>query len=236
MTYQTISSVADAINALPNPYPPVSLNKHYKGTTLNQKGRIVDINPVSATVQATQRLIFHVLLGMIHLRCGAFPGAISATIHPVDYKLGTFHLSDLSYGSWYDRKAERVQPKCPTYINMYLYRKTYRAFLEDISNEGMGILVNKTFDPDGRLRAGAKVLLEFRLSPEPLFSNLKGTLLYRKNVGQQMIKYGLQLFPKTDQKNTIQTYITQRYDEIQNELEQDYMRMSDPCRVENRYF
>ncbi len=236
MSYQTMTSVADAISALPNPYPPVNLTKHYKGTTLNQQGHIVDINPVSATIQATQRLTFHILLGMIHLHSGAFPGAISATIQPINYTLGTFHLSDLSYGDWRDRKDERVQPKCPTYINMYFSRKTYRAFLIDICNEGMGILVDKTIDPEGRLRPGVKLLLEFRLAPEHLFLNLKGTLLYRKNVGQQLIKYGLQILPHIDQKNNIQAYITQRYDEILNELEQDYIRMSDPCRVENQCF
>jgi hypothetical protein len=236
MSYQTITSVADAISALPNPYPPVSLNKHYKGTTLNQQGRIVDINPVSATIQATQRLTFHILLGMIHLRSGAFPGAISATIDPVDFTHGTFHLSDLSYGGWRDRKYERVQPKCPTYINIYFYRKTYRAYLEDISNEGIGILVNKTIDPDGRLRPGIKLSLEGRLSPDHLFINLKSTILYRKNVDQHLTKYGLQLLPNTYQKNTLQAYITHRYDEILNELEQDYIRMSDPCRVENQNF
>jgi len=236
MSYQMITSVADAISALPNPYPPVNLTKHYKGTTLNQQGRIVDINPVSATIQATQRLTFHILSGMIHLRSGAFPGAISATIKPVDYTNGTFHLSDLSYGGWRDRKAERVQPKSPTFINMYFYRKTYRAYLEDICYDGMGILVNKTIDTDGRLRPGINLLLEFRLAPEHLFISLKGTILYRKNVGQQLIKYGLHLLPNTIQKTTLQAYITQRYDEILKELEQDYIRMSDPYRVENQYF
>jgi hypothetical protein len=236
MSYQTMTSIADAISALPKPYPPVSLTKHYKGTTLNQQGRIVAINPVSATIQATQRLTFHILLGMIHLRSGAFPGAISANIHPVDYTHGTFHLSDLSYGDWRDRKVERVQPKCPTYINIYFYRKNYRAFLEDICNEGMGILANKTIDPDGRLRPGVKLLLEFKLAPEHLFINLKGTIVYRKNVGQQLIKYGLHFLPKTNQKTALQAYITQRYDEILNELEQDYIRMHEPCRVENQYF
>ena len=236
MSYQTMTSVADIICALPNPYPPVSLNKHYKGTTLNQQGHIVDINPVSATIQATQRLTFHILLGMIHLRSGAFPGAISATIHPVNYTHGTFRLSDLSYGDWRDRNAERVQPKCPTYINMYFYRKTYRAFLIDICNQGIGILVNKSVDPDGKLRPGVKLLLEFRLAPEHLFINLKGTILYRKNVDQQLIKYGLQLLPNTDQKTTLQAYITQRYDEILNELEQDYFRMREPYRVEDQCF
>jgi hypothetical protein len=231
-----VTSVADAISALPKPYPPVRLTKHYKGTTLNQLGRIVDINPVSATIQATRRMTFHILTGMIHLCSEAFPGAISATIRPVDYTNGTFHLSDLSYGGWRDRKAERVQPKRPTYINMYFYRKTYRAYLEDICCEGMGILVNKTIDPDGRLRPGIKLLLEFQLAPEHLFYNLKGTILYRKSVGQQLIKYGLHLLPNTDQKTTIQAYVTQRYDEILNELEQDYIRTREPFRLDNHSF
>ena len=236
MSYQMITSVAEAISALPNPYPPVSLTKHYKGTTLKQQGHIVDINPVSATIQATQRMTFHILSGMIHLCSEVFPGAISANIRPVDYTQGTFHLSDLSYGGWRDRKAERVQPKYPTFINMRLYRKTYRAYLEDICNEGMGILVNKNIDPDGRLRPGVKLLLEFRITPEHQFINLKGTILYRKNIDQGLIKYGLHLLPNTTQKTTLQTYITQRYDEILNELEQGYYRMRDPFRVENQCF
>jgi len=236
MSNQTITSVADCISALPTPYPPVSLTKHYKGTTLNQQGHIVDINPDSGTIQASQHMTFHILMGMVHLRSEAFPGAISATIHPVDFTKGIFHLSDLSYGGWCDRKAERVQPKYPTYINMYNYRKTYRAFLEDICNEGMGILGNKTIDPDGRLRPGVKLLLEFRLTPEHLFINLKGTILYRKNIDQRLIKYGLHLIPTTNQKTTLQSYITKRYDEILNELEQDYIRSHNLFRVENQIF
>ena len=96
--------------------------------------------------------------------------------------------------------------------------------------------MNKSVDPDGRLRPGVKLLLEFRLAPEHLFINLKGTILYRKNVDQQLIKYGLQLLPNTDQKTTLQAYITQRYDEILNELEQDYFRMREPYRVEDQCF
>jgi len=180
MSYQMITSVADAISAMPNPYPPVSLTKHYKGTTLKQQGRIIDINPVSAMVQASHRMTFPILKGMIHLLSEVFPGAISGTIRPVDYTQGTFRLSDLSYGGWRDRKAERVQPKYPTFINMYFYRKTYHAYMEDICNEGMGILVSKNIDPDGKLRPGVKLLLGFQLTPEHLFSSLRGTILYRK--------------------------------------------------------
>jgi hypothetical protein len=236
MSYQMTNSIAAAISALPSPYPPIILTKHYKGTSLHQQGRIVTINPNSATIQATQRLTFHILSGMIHLRSEAFPGAISATIHPVDFTHGTFHLSDLSYGDWRERKAERVQPKFPTYVTIHSYRKTYRAFLEDISNTGMGILANNTFDPDGKLRPGVKLLLEFQLPPQPSFIHLKGTIVYRKVIGPHLDKIGIHLLPNAGQKTALQDYITNRYDEILKELEQDYIRMLDPCRVENLYF
>ncbi|HSB66824.1 MAG TPA: PilZ domain-containing protein [Anaerolineales bacterium] len=236
MSYQTMTSVTEAISALPSPYPPIQLIKHYKGTTLNQPGHIVEINPDFATIQASQRLTFHILSGLIHLRSEAFPGAISATIHPVDYTEGTFQLSGLAYGDWRERKSERVQPKCPTYINLQFHRKVYRACLEDISKEGMGILVNKDLDPDDKLRPGTKIILEFRLVPEQLISNLKGLIVYKINTGKQIVKYGLQLTPNTDQKKSIRAYVFHRYDEIRYELEQEYIQNCALYHVEYQYF
>ena len=236
MTDQSMNLVAEAIGALPDPYPPVRLITRYKGTTLDQRGHIVDINPSSATIQASQRLTFHILLGMIHMRSQAFPGAISATIQPIDYNTGTFRLTDLSYSTWRDRKSERVQPKFPTHLIINYYRKTYRACLEDISNEGMGILVEKDIDPGGKLHPGAKLSLEFHLTSTQSITNLKGVIVYRKLVGQQLIKLGLQLTPNLAQKKTLQAYVFQRRDEIRHELEQEYIQICELFRVENLYF
>jgi hypothetical protein len=119
---------------------------------------------------------------------------------------------------------------------MYLYRNTYRAFVEDISSEGIGILANKTIDLEGRLQPGVRLLLEFQLAPEHLFFYLKGTIMYRRNVGQQLVKLGLRLLPNYHQKIALQTYISQRYAEILRELEQDHYRMWEPFRVENQCF
>ena len=236
MSNQAMASIADVIGTLPIPYPPISLTKHYKGITLNQQGRIVAISPNSVTIQATQRRTFHCLDGMIHLRSGAFPGAISATIHPIDYTEGTFQLSDLSYGDWQDRRAERVQPKNPIYLTMKFSHKTFRAFMEDICTVGMGILVNSNIDIEGRLRVGGKLLLDFELTPEFPFTRLTGMVVYRQKVGQNLIKFGLHLFPNTAQKIALQNYIIQRHDEILDELEKDSIRMYEPRRVENLYF
>jgi hypothetical protein len=236
MSYHTMTSVADAISSLPTPYPPVSLIKYHKGTSITQPGSILAIDPSSATIQATQCQTFYILSGMVHLRSKAFTGAITATIHPVDYSRGTFRLSDLSYAGWQERRAERVQPKYPTYVEMQHYRKTYHAFLQDISDEGMGILVNEALYPAGRLQPGHRLRLEFQLTAEQAFVSLKAVIVYRVSAGPPLIKYGLQLLPNPIQRNKLQGYVSQRYDEILYELEQEYIRLSDPFRVENQCF
>jgi len=96
--------------------------------------------------------------------------------------------------------------------------------------------VSKNIDPDGKLRPGVKLLLGFQLTPEHLFSSLRGTILYRKDINQQLVKYGLHLCPNTIQKTTLKAYITQRYDEILGELEQEYIRMHESGRVEDQCF
>ncbi len=236
MSDQTMTSVANAISALPNPCPPITLIKHYRGTALNQQVDIVDMNSISGTIRATQRLTFPILSGMIHLRSGAFPGAISASIQPLDYTDGTFQLYDLSYGNWQDRKGERVQPKTPTYVTMSFGRKTFRAVMDDISADGAGILANRNVDPGNKLLSGTKLLLKFHLKPSIYKIHLKGSVVYRKDIGQKLIRFGLHLFPDTDQRKFLRAYISRRHDEILHELEQDYFRLYDAYRIENQYF
>lgn len=236
MTTPTITSIADVIGALSNPYPPIHLNKHYKGITLNQRGQIVSINPDSVTVKETQRWPLPSLEGKIYIRSEVFTGAISATIQPVDYALGIYQLSDLTYGDWHERQAERVQPRCPTYITIYFSHNTYRAFLDDISAAGMGILMDKTIDPNGSLKVGAKLSLDLELGSKRLFFHLKGKIVHRQIVGHQLIKFGLQLFPTLDQKKALNHYSIQRRHEILEEMELDLFSMHEPRRVENLYF
>lgn len=236
MSTQTMASISNAISALPAPYPRVSLIKHYKGTTLNLQGRIIAIDPNSAMIQATQRLTFPILDGMIHMRSKSFSGAITATIHPVDYAQGTFQLSELSYGEWRERKSERVQPKYPTYLAVNYGGVVYRSFLMDISTNGMGILVNRSIHRGSGLHTGAKILLDFQLEPAFEFKNIYGSIVYWQEVGQQLIKLGLTIFPDRDQEADLKTYIHRRHEEILAELKQDSICLREPCRVENLYF
>jgi hypothetical protein len=236
MSTPTKTSVAEVIDALSYPYPPINLNKHYKGVILNQPGRIMSIEPDSATVKVTEHWPPPSLKGKIYLRSEVFTGAIAATIRPVDFGSGIFHLSDLCYGDWCERQVERVQPKRPTYITLHVKRKSYRAFLEDISTKGMGILADNNIDPDGRLKVGEKLSLDFELESERLIFHLYGEIVHRQAIGSQLIKLGLHLFPSASQKTALQRYTSQRQHEILAEMEQDIFSINERYRVENLYF
>jgi hypothetical protein len=231
-----MASVAQAIGAFQAPHINASLTQHYKGITLNQPVRIVAIDSTSATVQTTQRHIFPTMDGRYHLRCGAVSGAITGQLHPVDFSQGTFVLSELSYAAWRDRHNERVQPKTPTYVALHLRQESYRAYIEDISIDGMGILASKDFDPRNKLRVGAKVSLDFHLQPDMLFTHVKGVLVYRHGVGRRLLKLGLHLFLDEYLKSILQGYIVRRYDEILDELEQETARLHEPRHTEDLFF
>jgi hypothetical protein len=236
MSLQMTASLVEAISTPPKPHAQVELIKNYKGTTLSQRGSIVDFNFDTATIQASHRGTFPILEGGIHMRSNEFKGAISATIHPVDYSQGTFRLSNMSYCDWKERKTERVQPKSPTYVTLSYCDGTYRAFLEDISAEGVGILADGSMDPDRKLQIFDIPFLEFQLTPIHTFVNLKGMILYRREVGPDLIKIGLYLYPDAYQKLALADYVVQRHAEIMRELKQDYLRSTSPSRVENLYF
>lgn len=236
MLNETMASISAAIHAMPNPFPRVSVIKHYKGATLTQQGRIIAISQDSGMIQATQRHTFPILEGKIHLRSRAFPGAITATIHPVDFTQGTFQLSDLAYRDWIDRGSERVQPKGAVYVDVDLNGKTTRACLDDISAEGMSILVSAMIARNGRMSQGTRVRLNFELASGLVFTQVPGEVVYLQKTGTRMLKIGLRLILDEQQKQALENYIARRYEEILEEISQNFHRMRDPCRVENLYF
>jgi len=230
---ETITAV---FGALPQNDPSLTLTKHYKGVTLRENIQVLDIKPECTTIRATQREFFPCLEGDIHIHSKKFPQSIAGRIHPVDCTQGIFLLSDLAYTHWKDRSFERVQPRDSVYLKLHCNGETYRAFLEDISTHGMGIMGNKSMDPFNELKIGIKVELELCLNENYGFSDLHGGLVYRQKIGLHLVKLGLQLYPTAFQKRSLERYITQRKDEILEEVKQTYLRNREPQRVENLYF
>jgi hypothetical protein len=232
----TTEAITAAFGNLFQRDPSINLTKYYKGITLSEDIQVVEIKPDCATIRASRREIFPCLEGKIHLHSQKFPQSFSGRIHPIDYGQGTFLLTDLAYTDWMDRSIERVRPKDPTYVNLHHNCGTFRAFLKDISIDGMGILGDKAIDPSNQLGVGEKVMLDFQLSEGEPIGNLVGKLVYRQKTCSELVKFGFMLYPDAHQKHTLQQYISRRKDDILEEIYQAYIRSCEPHRVENLYF
>lgn len=233
----TTEAITVTIGDPPQKDPSISLTKHYKGITLSDDNiRILDIQRGCATIRASRREIFPCLEGEIHLHSQIFAKSLSGRIRPIDFGQGTFLLSDLSYANWRARGFDRVHPKNSIYVNLHHNDSTFRASLKDISIDGMGILGYKTIDPQRQLSVGVNVALDFRLPEVEPLASLAGTLVYRRKISSELIKFGLLLYPNAHQKQTLGQYISQRKDDILDEIYQTYIRSFQPYRVENQYF
>jgi hypothetical protein len=214
----------------------VKLTRQYKGITLAQEARLVEVTPDSAKLQTTRTQHFPWLDGEIHLHNPALPRPIAARMRSLNLEQGVFLLSDFAYKDWKNRQSERVQPQKPTYVKFFCRRESYRALLEDISLDGIGILADKNIDPEDRIRAGSKLNLYFQFSEGEPFSDLKGMLVYRQKIGLHLVKFGIHLYPNQTQKSILERIINRRKEEILQELEQAYSLARGPQRIENLYF
>ena len=231
-----IEDVSAVIGSLSQNDQIVRLTRQYKGITLAQEARIVEVTPDTATLQATRSQRFPLMEGDIHLHSQAFPRPVAARVRHINFEQGLLLLSDLAYADWKKRQTERVQPQKPTYANLTYRRHTYRALIEDISIDGLGLLANRAIDPNDRLQVGGKVSLKFQYTPEIAFSNLNGMLVYRQKVGLQLVKFGIHLYPDANEKQILEAIISQRREEILQELDQLYSQPREAQRIENLYF
>jgi len=214
----------------------VKLTRQYKGITLAQEARVIEVTPDTATLQATRHQNFPLVDGDIHIHSQALSKPVAARIRHINLEKGMYLISDLAYADWKNRQTERVQPQKPIYINIFLRKNSFRALLEDISLDGVGVLANKNIDPAFRLKVGSKLKLNFQIDADHVFNNLSGMLVYRQKVGLQLVKFGIHLYPEEIHKAALQEIISQRRAEILNELDQAYSQAYEPQRVENLYF
>jgi hypothetical protein len=214
------------------------LTKPFRGITLTQEVKILDVNQERAVFQVSDIKIFAALEGQVHLHSQVFSRPVTARLRDLSIGEGRFVLSDFAYihGDWKERLHERVRPKNPTYISLQCKRKSLRVSLETISVNGMGVLACKVIVRDMKVQPPSNVRLDFKLPPDYNWIDLKGKIVRSHEIGRTLASAGIQLHPNAKQARSLETYIDQRKKEIVEELDQAYFAASQPRGVEWQYF
>ncbi len=216
----------------------LTLSNSYRGIERFQDSRILEVNPDFAIVKVKDCKSYTMPGEQIQLHNTAFSRPVRATLQEMDYDCGLLFLSGFVYSDseWKARYHERVQPKDPTYAFLSINRRGIRAFIENISLNGQGLLVDKRILADGCFKLGSKVALKFKLPPNYEWNGLKGSIINLKNINDSLVKLGLRLIPSVKESRSLIQYVTGRKQEILEELNQNCYEKTVARGIEALYF
>jgi hypothetical protein len=234
----SFSEINTVINSLASQNPWLKLTKPYRGIILSEDVKIITVNEQRAVFQVFDSKICAALKGCVHLHSPSLPRTVRARIKDNCISKGMFALSDFAYldSDWQNRLHERVQPKQPTYGFLKYEDFHFRAPMQNISVNGVGVLVSKTADNETELQPDSVIKLDFRVTPEYGWAALKGRIVYLIEVTKSLLRLGIHLQPDVQQGLKLEKYIINRKKEIMEELDQAFLAGITPMGAECQYF
>jgi hypothetical protein len=233
-----VDDVLSVIRYLGQHNTTVELTKSFKGVEVHEDVSILEVCFNEAAFRISNTGMCAALEGDVYLHSRLFPKPVRAQIKSLNLNKGVLVLSSFAYidNEWKKRRNERVQPKHPTYVTMHWKGKTDRPYVRNISADGMGLLAYKNLEKDMRIQPGSNVQLDFELPPENKYTALKGTVININAMGSSTSAIGMRLFPKAQDARFLERYVTQRKQEIIEELNQVFWELVMPRGVESLYF
>lgn len=215
-----------------------TLTNSFRGMLFKQITRIREIQENSAVLEVSDVRAFTTPGERLYLHNRVFTTPVKARLMDHDFTRGLLFLADFDYmeNEWKERRCERVQPKDPIYITLRYNRKIAQAFIDDISMDGIGLIISERLQNELELQAGGKVSLDLVLPPQYRFFTLKGSILHLHQLHGGMVRLGVRVHPEWLEAGFLEKYITHRRAEILKELDQALIDALEPGGVEKLYF
>jgi hypothetical protein len=213
---------------------PITIISNYKGIILTQPVQVLSMGPERVILQAPDLTVCFTIKDRIQLYSREFQEIISARLLEVNPTTGRLELADLAITGWhwYDRQADRVQPRDPIYVDGKDKNALIRACLDNLSAQGMSLMIYKYKERPVPFGRDSIVSLTFQLPGEEIRLHLKAKVLHERQTGRLGI-LGMQLMSSSTQEKHINRYVLARKAEILGELEQTsrefYTQPSRPC-------
>ncbi len=200
----------------------LALSNSYRGIEHFQDSRILEVNPDFAVVKVKDCKTFAAPGVQIQLHNTAFSRPVRATLQQMDYDCGLLLLSGFVYSDseWKARLHQRVQPREPTYAILSFNRRGMRAFIDDISLNGQGLLIDKRNLDGSRLKLWSKVSLKYKLPPHYEWVGMKASVVNMHTINNSLVRLGLRLHPNPQESRALVQYVADRKQEIIEELNQ----------------
>lgn len=165
--------------------------------------------------------------------------AIIARVHELDLFSGQLAVNVIATsGTMYAmRQSIRVQPSRHQEAAIQVSSHKIAACVSDICSAGVGMMVFKLTEKGVQIVAGDPVKIWLPIFPLENRKPIKGTVANSKIIGSShMTRLGIQLFPTASQARQLTEYVTDRQQEILNEMSAAYQKSMEPRRITDLFF
>lgn len=237
MTKISPESPLAAVQCLAYQNVPLVLTSTYKGLVLNQELKILELLQDRLVMQAPGNRICISLKGHTYLYSPLLPEVIIAEIDDINFEQGKIILSGLRFtgNAWKERYNERIQPHKPIYVDVQCRRYKFKADLDNLSMNGVKLIAYKLSEKGIVLENNCNVHLCFTLPGDQANLDLKGTIIYHREVSK-LVKLGVRIYPNSVQAANMRLYIAARSAEILEELDQQCSELREQTSTPYLYF
>ena len=165
---------------------PILITSNYKGIVLTQPVDVLNAGPERVTIQAPDLNVCFSVKEQVQLYSQSLQEIILARLLAVNTIVGELELTDLSFPGYYwkDRQSDRVQPHDPIYVHGQYQQATMRACLNDISVEGISLMVYQCKTKPVVFDRNALVRLAMQLPDDDARGTLRSNHRLRRSTGR----------------------------------------------------
>lgn len=231
-------NVLAAIADLAGQEAAMFLVQPFKGIILIQSLRILSVESDELIVQAPEHHLCLVMGSSVYLHHPALPQTISGHLKSLDTITGRLTLDHLAYTGtpWHERRSVRVEPKTPLMVNVRTDDGMHRDCIENISQDGMGLLAYKVIEKGIPLQTLQHVMVEFDLPEQQEHFLLHAHITNLNQISDALVRIGLQFQINAALRQSIADYVERRRREIQVDLEKLVYEINNPTHSIYQYF
>ncbi len=210
----------------------------YKGLVLSELIRPLHMGHDYGVFQASGQNYLTGIKEIVYLHGTEDPQTIRARIDEVNPKRAWITLSHFTplQTNWRDRQEDRVQPARPIQVRLYHSSKLVSGSLNNLSVQGLGVLLYHMQEKGPKLDIGSRVRVEipilYGFTPVKMDAHIQSM----RFVGTNQVILGLQANPNRKQLLTLKQYIEYRKNEIFSELDTVKFARLEPRSTKDLFF
>ena len=218
--------------------PGITMSVLYKGLVLSELIQPLHLGHDYGVFQASGQNYLTGIKEIVYLHGTEDPQTIRARIDEVNPKRAWITLSHFTplQTKWQDRQEDRVQPARPIQVRLYHSGKLVSGSLNNLSVQGLGVLLYHMQEKGSKLDIGSRVRVEipilYGFTPVKMDAHIQSI----RFVGTNQVILGLQANPNRKQLLTLRQYIEYRKNEIYSELNTVKFARLEPRSTKDLFF